>query len=272
MVEHHNTCLKLASIPWALLLHDDDELSPNVVGKLESFLATCDNAGLVVGGTEFIDENGISRGAWIPDANGCLKGEDGALRIGLDYQAYPPSSIWNVAAFHQAGAVPDANGAGADYTLAVRLAYSHGVTFLPALIGRYRIGRQQATDYSTPERAEAKLDLSIKMAQMTRSIGVSQSVADQLVDYMTWWIFRIVAANWLESHPLFVSRLCRKCIVATPVDGAWKNRVRNEYPFLFWRPPWLGVLLFKAGRFAPVPIRRRALEFIRGFHHGSTVP
>jgi hypothetical protein len=268
MVEHHNACLELAATPWALLLHDDDELSANIVGRLESFLAKCDDAGLVVGGTQLIDEQGNTRGSWIPETNGTLKGEDGVLRLGLDFRAYPPSSIWNVAAFHQVGAFPDADGAGADYTLALRLAYSYGVTFLPEIVGRYRVGAQQATDYTTPERAEATLDLSIKMAQMTRTIGVSTPVADQLVDYMTWWIFRIIAANMVDSHPFFVARLCRKCKLVTPPDGVWKNRVRSEYPFLFWEPQWFSILFFKARFLVPRPARQRLGRHIPGLFSG----
>ncbi|HEX2226025.1 MAG TPA: glycosyltransferase family A protein, partial [Candidatus Binatia bacterium] len=201
MTDHHNACLNLPRTPWALLLHDDDELSPNILPRLESYLASCEDAGLVVGGTQWIDQNGKSDGVWIPDTDGTFRGEEGVLRLGLDFQAYPPSCIWNLEAFRQAGAFPDANGASADYTLTLRVAYVHGVKFVPTVVGRYRIGSQQATDYSTPERAEATLDLSIKMAQLTRNIGVSREVADQLVDYMTWWIFRIVAASLLDSHP-----------------------------------------------------------------------
>jgi hypothetical protein len=58
MVEHHNACLNLAFTPWALVLHEDDELRPNIVAKLDSFLATCNDGGLVLGGTEFINKRG----------------------------------------------------------------------------------------------------------------------------------------------------------------------------------------------------------------------
>jgi hypothetical protein len=147
------------------------------------------------------------------------------------------------------------------------------VTFLPAIVGRYRCGPQQATDYSNPERAEATLDLSIKMAQMTRTIGVSARVSDQLVDYMTWWIFRIIAAGLLEHHPFFVSRLCRKCELVTPADGAWKSRVKSEYPFLFWRPQCFAILLFKARGFVPRHVRHVLRNYIPdGFEDRSDLP
>ena len=256
MTDHHNACLSVPQTPWALLLHDDDELSPNILARLETFLPKCDRVGLIVGGTQYIDERGNSRGVWMPETNGTVKGEEGVLRLGLDFQACPPSCIWNLEAFRQAGEFPDADGASADYTLVLRLAYSRGVTFFPVVVGRYRIGTQQATDYSTPERAEATLDLSIKMAQMTRSIGVSTRVADQLVDYMTWWIFRIIASNLLESHPFSVARLCRKCVLVAPPEGPWKDRTKSEYPFLFWRPQWLALVLYRTSRCVPRPGRR----------------
>jgi hypothetical protein len=244
MVDHHNACLRLPATPWALLLHDDDELCPNVIGRLESFLSKCGNSGLV-----------IVQARWIPESGGSFRGEEGVLRVGLDFRACPPSTIWNMAAFRQVGGFLDANGAGADYTLVVQLAYSHGVIFLPEVVGRNRIGPQQATDYSTPKRAEAILDCSIKMAQLTRTSGISARVADQLVDYMTWWIFRIIVGSLLEKHPFFVARLCRKCILESPVNGVWKDRVKREYPFLFWRPQWLSMLLFKARSWVPMSTR-----------------
>ena len=257
MTEHHNACLNMPRTPWAMLLHDDDELYPNALSKLQSFLRECNGAGLVIGGTQHIDAQGVARGGWIPEINGHIKGEDGVLLLGLDFRTAPPACIWNVEAFREAGGFPDANGASADYTLVLRLTYSYGVTFLPAVIGRYRVGPQQATDYSTPERAEAILDLSIKMAQLTRTIGVSAGAADQLVDYMTWWIFRIIAGSLLDAHPFFVSRLCRKCALVTPPEGLWKNRVRREYPFLFWRPRWLAMLLYKVRSWVPKPLKHR---------------
>jgi SAM-dependent methyltransferase/glycosyltransferase involved in cell wall biosynthesis len=270
MVEHHNVCMRLPTSPWALLLHDDDELSTNVIGRLEPFLNTCDSAGLVVGGTECIDENGKSHSVWIPETNGTLDGEAGVLRLGLDFRAYPPSCVWNTAAFSHVGEFPDAKGAGADFTVCLRLAYAYGVTFFPNIIGRYRIGAQQATDYSTPERAEATLDISIEMAQMTRTIGVSPVVADQLVDYMTWWIFRIIAASMLESRPFFVSRLCRKCMLVTPPGGTWRTRVRSEYPFLFWRPQIVAMSFFKARRWIPKPVKKRLLNLAPALVSGVT--
>jgi hypothetical protein len=265
MTEHHNACMKLPATSWALLLHDDDELYPNAVGRLESFLSRCGDSGLIVGGMQRIDEQGIVQGMWLPETGGTFRGEDGVLRVALDFRASPPSTVWNMAAFHQAGGFPDADGAGADYTLVVQLAYSRGVTFLPEIIGRYRIGVQQATDYSTPERAEAILDCSIEMAQLTRTTGISPGVADQLVDYMTWWIFRIIASTLIDTHPFFVARMWRKCMRVTPSTGRWKDQIRTEYPLLFWRPQWLAISVLKVHRWVPTRLRRTLWHYVRSF-------
>ncbi len=265
MTEHHNACMKLPATSWVLLLHDDDELYPNAVGRLESFLLKSGDSGLIVGGMQRIDEQGIVRGMWLPESGGTFRGEDAVLRVALDFRASPPSTVWNMAAFHQAGGFPDANGAGADYTLAVQVAYSHGVTFFAEIIGRYRIGAQQATDYSTPERAEAILDCSIQMAQLTRTTGISSRVADKLVDYMTWWIFRIIASEMIDKHPFFVARLWRKCIRVTPPRGRWKDQTKTEYPLLFWRPQWLAMFAVKVHRWMPARLRRTLWHYVRSF-------
>jgi glycosyltransferase involved in cell wall biosynthesis len=264
MVDHHNACLELVSTPWALLLHDDDELSPNVLTRLEALLPQSGDAGLILGGTEFIDENGASRGTWIPEATLNIKGESAVLRLGLEFTAYPPSCVWNMAAFRRCGGFPDANGAGADYTLMLQLANQYGVVLFAEILGRYRIGPQQSTGYSSPERAEATLDCSITMAQLTRNIGVPPAVSDQLLDYMIWWIFRIVAQNLLDSHPFFVWRMYRKCASITPRAGRWRSRIRSEYPFLFWRPQWLWELLYcTAKQYLPRSLRRKLSGGVR---------
>lgn len=264
MTDHHNACLKLCSTPWALLLHDDDELCPNILGRLESFLTECDGAGIVIAGIEYIDQQGTPRGVWVPGRNEILRGNEGVLRIGLDFQTSPPGWVWNVKAFHQAGGFPDAHGAAADYPLVLQVAFSDGVALFSEIVGRYRIGEQQITNYSTPKEAEATLDCSIKMAQLTRTIGVSANVADQLVDYMTWSIFRIVAGSLLESHSFFVSRVCQKCRRVTPPEGQWRRRVRAEYPFLFWWPQSVWILIYRSAiRYFPRFLRRKLWTGLR---------
>jgi hypothetical protein len=266
MTDHHNACIKLASTPWALLLHDDDELCPDILCRLESFLSECEGgAGMVVGGIEYIDQQGITRGVWAPQRTRVLRGEAAVLLLGLDFRTSPPGWIWNVEAFRRAGGFPDSNGVAADYPLVLKIAYSPGVALFSQLIGRYRIGDQQTTSYSNPKEAEATLDCSIKMAELTRKIGISAAISDQLVDYMIWWIFRIVAGSLLNVHPLFVYRMCRKCELVTPPNGHWKGRVQTEYPVLFWRPSRLAILALKARRWVPSPVKRRVLACVRSF-------
>jgi hypothetical protein len=256
MVDHHNTCLKLASTPWALLLHDDDELYPNILEKLEPLLGECSNVGVVVGGIEFINQDGTTRGVWVPDFHGIFRGEDVVLRLGLDYRVCPPGILLNLSACHEAGGFPDSNGTANEEVLVLRLAYSPGVLVVRDIIGRYRIWPAQTTSYSTPKGAEYILDCTIEGAQLAHTIGVSASAANQLVDYMIWWVFRFIIPLF-SKHPFFVSRLCRKCELTTPPNGAWRNRVKSEHPYLFWRPRRLSILFFfTAMTFLPRPVRR----------------
>jgi hypothetical protein len=220
---------------------------------------------MVVGGIEYIDQKGNVRGVWAPQRTRVLRGEAAVLVLGLDFRTSPPGWIWNVEAFRQAGGFPDSDGVAADYPLVLKIAYSPGVALFSQVIGRYRIGEQQTTNYSNPKEAEATLACSIKMAQLTRKIGISAAISDQLMDYMTWWIFRIVAGNLLNIHPVFVYRMCRKCELVTLPKGLWKSRVQTEYPVLFWRPPWLAVLVLKARLWVPSPVRRRVLACVRSF-------
>jgi hypothetical protein len=256
MIDHHNGCLKLVSTPWALLLHDDDELYPNILEKLEPLLGECSNVGVVVGGIEFINQDGTTRGVWVPDFHGISRGEDVVLRLGLDYRVSPPGILWNLSACHEAGGFPDSNGTANEEVLVLRLAYSPGVLVVRDIIGRYRIWPAQTTSYSTPKGAEYILDCTIEGAQLAHTIGVSASAANQLVDYMIWWVFRFIIPLF-SKHPFFVSRLCRKCELTTPPNGAWRNRVKSEHPYLFWRPRRLSILFFfTAMKFLPCPVRR----------------
>ena len=255
MFDHHNACLRLPSTPWAFLLHDDDELSPNIVRKLES-LAKSSDAGAIVGGIEYIDENSARRGSWLPDREGNFKGEEIVLHLGLDYRVCPPGILWNLAACRELGGFPLAHGNPNEQALLLHLAFSYGVVLVPQMMGRFRVWANQTTNLSTPERAEYMVGMTIEGAQSMREIGLSRSAADQLLDYQIWWIFRY-ATPLFSKHPFFVSRLCRKCEIATPPNGVWRARVRSEYPFLFWKPRRLATLfVVMAMTFVPGPIRR----------------
>ncbi len=257
MTDHHNACLRLPQTPWVLLLHDDDELYPRSLGRVTALLRTAAPVGAIIAGYETIDEQSIPRQRWVPKKTEIIQGETGVLCLGLDYRAAPPATIYHRSAFWQAGGFADASGASADYPLVLRVIHEHGALLFPELIGRYRMGKQQATDF-TLKGAERTLDETICMSQLTREIGVSRQVSDQLVDYNTWWVFRIIAAELFSSHPFFISRLFRKCLLATPATGHWKNRVRQEYPFLFIQPRWLSLFFYKtASALLPAFLKRR---------------
>jgi hypothetical protein len=239
--KHMNTCcLEMPKTRWVLLLHDDDELYPQCLGNLLTFLATCEAIGVVIAGIQFIDRDGRGYKEWKPPAVAFLRGEEGLLRLGLDWRVRPPGTILNVAACRSAGGFLDIGGTSADYTLAVRLAYSAGLAYFPAFVGRFRTGSQQLTDFSTPEKSAAWLEFSIQLAERAVPPGCSRDAAEQLIDYMTWWTFLSIASRWFSSAPTLVAKLAQESLSRSPHDRVWQNRVRAEYPFIFWPPPWLG--------------------------------
>jgi hypothetical protein len=234
MTDHFNACLRLPSTSWIMLLHDDDELYPESLAKVESLLGNANDVGMVVGGVQYIDPNGSLFGEWFPEANMTLRAEDALLKLGLGYlHARSPNTIFSVADSCDIGGFPDVNGVAGDYTFFCRLAYTYGVVFVPEHLGRYRLGHDQATNYSTPEKAEAHLQYCVQMASLLVSIGCSATVADRLIDEMTWGLFLFHAPWWQDSQPEFVSRLCQQCLRLSPQLGTWQERARKEYPFCF---------------------------------------
>jgi Glycosyl transferase family 2 len=246
---HMNVCcLEIPQTPWVLLLHDDDELYPECLGTLQAFLATRDSLGIVVAGIQFIDLKGGIQKEWTPAADSIFRGEEALLQLGLNWHARPPGTILNVAACRRIGGFIDICGSSADYTLAVQLAYSAGLAFFPALVGRYRQGPQQQTDFSTPEKSSAWLEFSIQLAEQAVPPGCSRDAAEQIIDYMTWWTFLGIASRWFSSHPPLVMELAHESLRRSPRCGAWQTRVRREYPFLYWQPPWLAWRLCRLAR------------------------
>jgi hypothetical protein len=248
MAEHFNACLQLPSTPWLWLIHDDDELTPQAINKMNSFLAGGPDVGIIVAGVQNIDNEGNTVQNWNPKVTGILRGEDALLRLGLDFGAFSPSTVFRVEASHQIGGFADINGVAADYTFAVRLAYSYGIAFLPEVMGRWYIGPRQATDFSTPDKAEAFLEYSVRMAELVRTVGCSSNSLAHLTDYMIWVNFRTIMPGWLVSHPAFVFRLCKKYLRRSPECLEWQNRMRKEYPFLFSRRRWIIWRLFRAAK------------------------
>ena len=254
MTDHHNACLRLPSTRWMMLLHDDDELYPDSLSKVESFLAGCEDVAIVVGGLEYIDPQGKVNWEWIPEREGKFKGEDGLRRLGLTWHARPPNTIFSVAKSRHSGGYDDIGGLAADYTFSCRLAYSYGVAFLPERVGRFREGHERITNFSTPVNVEKHLQYVARMAQLLRPC--SNRVADQLLDYVTWSFFLLVAPRWWDSHRAFVLGMCQTCWRLSPQPGVWQIRARSEYPFLFWRPQWLAQRLFRVARRLRYLLRR----------------
>ena len=199
-----------------------------------------------MGGLEYIDPQGSRLTEWMPKTNGTFRGEEGLLRLGLDFGAFSPGTIFKVAASREIGGFVEIDGVCADYPFSIRLAFSYGVAFFPETIGRFRMGHAQASDYSTPEKAEDFLDFIMREGEhLIRSVGCSRGAAEQIVDYTTWETFLKVAPPWLQSNESFVFRLTRKCLRASPRRGEWQNRARQHYPFLFWPLSWLTWPLFQ---------------------------
>ena len=136
--------LSCRSTRWLWLVHDDDELYPDSIGKVQSFLAGCGNAAIVLGGLEYIDPQGRTLGKWIPKMSGTFRGEEGLLAwawILVRSHRAPYSQSRRVV---QSGGFVEIDGVCADYPFSVRLAFSYGVAFLPELVGRFRMGHRQS--------------------------------------------------------------------------------------------------------------------------------
>lgn len=257
MTEHFNACLKLPTTRWVWMIHDDDELCAYSVERVESFLAECEDAGVVVAGMQCIDEEGKELEEWIPKTNGGLKGEEGLLRLGLDWGGSSPNMIFSVEASRQIGGFIEIGGAAADYTFALQLAYSYGVVFFPGLVGYSRQGPHQRTDFSTPMKAEAWLDFSIRQAEFIRTVGCSMSAADRIVDRTAWLAFLDIVPCLLKTDRSWLLRAHQRCLRASARPNEWQNRVRTKYPFLFRWPQWVELPLSKAGRAVlPASVRR----------------
>jgi hypothetical protein len=247
MTDHHNACLGLASTHWIMLLHDDDELDPDSLGKIEPFLAECEDVGIIVGGLQYIDLQGKVDREWIPETNGTFKAEDAVLRLALAWHARSPNTVFDAAKGRDIGGFLDIDGVAGDYAFFCRLAYSYDVAFLPERIGRYRSGHEQATNLSTPDKVEKFIRISARMgSELIQAIGCSETTADRLIDDRVWAYFVWVAPHWLDSDPAFLFMLCQECLRLSPKRATWQAIARREYPLLFWRPRWLARLLFRA--------------------------
>jgi hypothetical protein len=242
-------------------LHDDDELCPDAIKKLESFLERCESMGIVVAGIQHINEHDKVVREWLPKTEGLFTGNEGVLRLGLDAGACPPATIYNVAASRQIGGFVGINGVPSDYTFGLQLAYSYGVGLLPELVGRYRSWPQNTYSLSNGGQ-EAWLDFTLGMAELVRTIGCSTAVADEIIDYLTWWVFLTAAPYSAHSHRS-LSRMCDKCLRVSPRAGVWQNRARKEYAALFLQPQWLVWPVYKVAQTVlPAPLRRHLRKVV----------
>lgn len=238
MTAHLNACLSLVSTPWMILLHDDDELCPDALVKIGAFLARAGDVGIVVGGFQYIDPHGKTRGKVIPEF-GIFRGEEGLLSIGLPFHARSPNTILSVTKSREIGGFPDVRGLAVDYPFACRLAHCYGVAFLPEVVGRYRTGHEQSIDLSNRPNAEAFIESPSRTAKLLRDLGCTPGTANRLMDAQTWAIFEWVAPHWIDADPEFIFALCEKCLSLSPRAGPWQRVVRRKYPWLFLRPRWL---------------------------------
>jgi hypothetical protein len=239
--EHFNACLRLPTTRWTWMIHDDDELCPGAIDTMAGFIEQCPDVGLVMGGAESIYEHGDPFYTWLPKSGGAFHGEEALLRLGLDFGAFSPSTIFNTEATRQVGGFVEIDGYPADYAFCVRLAHASGIAFWPGVVGLYRHGRHQDTDFSTAEKAEAWLAFSVRMVEeVVRQTKCSTSAEQQLIDYMTWSVFKTVIFPWFDVDPFFVFRVCRERMAASPPDGTYRGSVQQEFPFLFSRrwPVW----------------------------------
>lgn len=254
--DHFNACFGLVATPWIMLLHDDDELCPNVLGKIQTFLAERKAEGLVVGGVQYIDAQGTAKWEHIPDF-GVFRGEEGMVNTAVPFHARSSNTILRVTDSREIAGFADVQGMAAEYPFLCHLAHSYGVGFLPELTGRYRTGHDQSMDLSKRASVEGFVEFPSLTAQLVRDLDCSSSTARTLMDSQTWGIFDWVASRWLDSDPKFVMELREKFLALSPVAGPWQHGVRRKYPLVFLRPNWLALwLLGLKGGYSKRPNKR----------------
>jgi hypothetical protein len=232
---HLNACFGLASTPWMILLHDDDELCADVLDKIHVLLDDCEDVGLVIGGVQYIDADGKALWKHIPEF-GIFSGEEGMLNMAIPFHARSSNTILRVSDSVEIGGFVDINGMAAEYPFLCHLAHSYGVGFLPELIGRFRMGHDQSMDLSNRPSAELFMEFPSLTAELVRDLGCSPGTARKLMDSQTWGIFDWVASQWLDSDPELVLELRDECLSLSPAAGPWQDGVRKKYPLLFPSP------------------------------------
>jgi hypothetical protein len=259
--DHHNLCLSLATTRWIMLIHDDDELFPDCLAHVESRLANCEDAAVLVGGLQYIDPGGKVYREWTPSAQ-TLRGEQALVQLGCDFHARSPNTIFDLAKGRQIGGFRELDGLPADYAFFGELAYRYGLAFEPSPVGRYRTGHEQITKFDTPQRALNHLRFCAGMAQLIRSTGCSVEAADQVLDQMAWGLFLFHAARW-RYEPQVVFELFEESLRLSPQDGPMQTSAQMEYPILFWRPRPMARFLYSRLCQAGYVVSRRRGEGMR---------
>lgn len=248
VTEHHNVCLTLVATRWLWLLHDDDELYPNAVARVEACLEDCGDVGIFVGGVEYITPDDEVTERWLPGARGILKGDAALGQLALDWGVRAPSQVFGVAESLKIGGFVDAVGYPADVAFACTLAYSYGVRFHHELIGRFRRGSHQTSQVNGNKQIKKWLLFHARQVELIRSLGCGIQVADRIADYLVWSVFLQFAGVFMDTKPFFVCQLARQCIGFSPQGGEWNNRARKRFPFLFWGPAWIAWPLYRVVR------------------------
>jgi PAS domain-containing protein len=232
--EHHNVCLTLVTTRWVWLLHDDDELYPNAVARVEACLEDCEDVGIFVGGVEDITHEGEVIRHWLPRARGILKGDAALGQLGLDWGVRAPSQVFSVRESLKIGGFVDAVGYPADVAFACTLAYSYGVRFHQEVIGRSRTGNHQTSFVKDNNQIKNWFLFHGRQVELIRSLNCATQVAERIADYLVWSVFLQYARIFMETKPLLMCQLARHCVEFSPRRGEWNNRTRKHFPFLFW--------------------------------------
>lgn len=242
--EHHNTCLQLATTPWAWLLHDDDELCPGAFAGVEGFLKDCEDVGIVVGGVNDINSEGKVTRHWVPTDNGQLKGDAGLLELGWNWRARAPCQIFRRRESIEIGGFREIAGYPSDLPFACTLAYTHGVKFYPEVIGRWRTGGHQTSHLGSDEQIRRWISFHGMQVELIRSLGGDTQVANRMADSLMWSSFLYLTGGW-KVNPRLMYHLRNQCMKYSPEPGHWCQRVLDKYPFLFWRPEWIAWPLYR---------------------------
>lgn len=245
--EHHNACLQLPMTRWVWLLHDDDELRGGVVEGVEDFLKESKDVGIVVGGVDDITYDGEVTRHWVPDAKGSLRGDEGLMELGYNWNARAPCQIFRKHEGIEIGGFQDIAGYPSDVVFACRLAHDYGVRFYPNVIGLSRMGSHQTSHVKTDKATQRWVFFHCKQVELLRSLNANPQVVNQIADFLIWKTYAnfLFELDSVDRKPMFVYQLKSLCEKYSPQSGYWRQQVRDKFPFLFWGPRWMAWPLYR---------------------------